>query len=60
MSLAMRRGEHLPFKTVPFCSNAHAGPIRAATLVYITTAFSKLSQLSSRSASIRQPLFSVK
>ena len=35
-------------------------PVRAATLVYITTAFSKLSQLSSRKASMRQPLFSVR
>src|SRR6266849_10845863 len=34
--------------------------MRAATLVYITIAFSKLSHFSSRRASIRQPLFSVK
>ena len=37
-----------------------AATIRAATLVYITIAFSKLCQLSSRKASMRQPLFSVK
>src|SRR5712664_2465452 len=34
--------------------------MRAATLVSITIAFSKLSHFSSRRASIRQPLFSVK
>ena len=44
----------------PCAARSRNATIRAATLVYITTAFSKLSHFSSRRASMRQPLFSVK
>src|SRR5882724_4906444 len=42
------------------CARSRNATIRAATLVYITIAFSKLSHFSSRRSSIRQPLFSVR
>lgn len=42
------------------CTLSRHATIRAATLVYITIAFAKLSHFSSRRSSMRQPLFSVK